>query len=257
LIKEKPHPKVAILLKTKSMRQIAFIIDVHLDEQFPIDNHVDTPKNYETVLSDIKNRGITEVIFGGDIGAASSHKYFFEKLKNLSLSLILGNHDTFEDVKEYFVKDKTKDALYYKTEDAYYQWFFLDSSTETLSETQLDWLQNELDESKELILFVHHPVLGIDTQADRLYPLKNREELQSILLNFDNKVTIFCGHYHMNDEQEFKNIKQYVTQSLSFQLERNAQALVIDNSNFGYRILIIDHKNIETKLVQFQSSQII
>ncbi|MBL7913644.1 MAG: metallophosphoesterase family protein [Bacteroidia bacterium] len=234
------------------MKRIAFITDIHLGEQFPIDNNVNPPKNLETVLSDIENRKINEIIFGGDIGEATSHDYFFEKLKNLNVKLILGNHDKFDKVKDHFNKDKNKDELYYKTEDETYQYIFLDSSSDELSKTQLEWILNELSEQKELVLFVHHPVLEIETKVDKVYPLKNRDELKLILLKFKNNVTIFCGHYHMNDEQEFKNIKQYTTQSLSFQLIINPTEIEIDNLNFGYRIITISTENIKTEIINFK-----
>ncbi len=234
------------------MKRIAFITDIHLDEQFPIDNNVNPRKNFETVLVDIKNRKIDKVIFGGDIGEATAHKYFFEKLQNHSLHLILGNHDKFETVKEHFVKVINKEELYYKIEDENYQYIFLDTSLDELSKTQLKWLQNELSGKKKLILFIHHPILDIETQVDKVYPLKNREELKSVLVNFKNNVTVFCGHYHMNDEQEFKNIKQYTTQSMSFQLEKNAKEILVDNMNFGYRIIDINNNTIKTELINFK-----
>jgi len=234
------------------MKQIAFITDIHLDEQFPIDNNVNPKKNFENILLDIKNRKISELVFGGDIGEPTSHNYFFEKLQNFSVNLILGNHDKFENVKLHYVKNKERKELYYKSEDENYQYIFLDTSVDELSKTQLDWLQKELSENKELILFVHHPILEIETPVDKLYPLKNREELKLVLENFENNVTIFCGHYHMNDDQEFKNIKQYTTQSMSFQLVKNSTEIEVDNSNFGYRIIKISNNRIETEFINFK-----
>lgn len=233
------------------MKQFAFITDIHLDEQFPIDNKVNPTKNFETILADIEKRKITDLIFGGDIGEPTAHNYFFNKLQNFSLNLILGNHDKFENVKGYFSKDRNTQELYYKTEDENFQYIFLDTSDEQLSKPQLEWLKNELTENKALILFIHHPVLEIPTHIDKLYPLKNREELKTVLLNFKKNVTIFCGHYHMNDEQKLKNIKQYTTQSMSFQVVKNATDLEIDNANFGYRIIEIYNDKIETQTVNF------
>jgi 3',5'-cyclic-AMP phosphodiesterase len=66
------------------MKRIAFITDIHLEEQFPIDNGVNPKQNLEIVLNDICNRNITEIIFGGDIGDAKSHQYFFDSLKNFN-----------------------------------------------------------------------------------------------------------------------------------------------------------------------------
>ncbi len=70
------------------MRKIAFITDIHLDEQFPIDNNVIPTKNFETVITDIEKRKINEVIFDGDIGELSAHKCFFDKLQNISLTVL-------------------------------------------------------------------------------------------------------------------------------------------------------------------------
>lgn len=233
------------------MRQIAFITDIHLDEQFPLDNNVNTKRNFEIVIADIEKRRIKEIIFGGDIGEATAHNYFFDNLQNFSSNFILGNHDKFEFVKNHFQKEPTKKELYYKLEDENYQYIFLDTSTDELSKSQLEWLQNELTSNKELILFIHHPVLEIETAVDKLYPLKNRDELKTVLLNFKSNVTIFCGHYHMNDEQEYKNIKQFTTQSMSFQIVKNATDLEIDNLNFGYRIIEINNDTLATQTVNF------
>lgn len=57
----------------------------------------------------------------------------------------------------------------------------------------------------------------------------------------------------MNDEFELENIKQITTQSLSFQLVKNADKIQIDNSNFGYRIIEIHEDKIETHLINFKN----
>lgn len=234
------------------MKRIAFITDIHLDEKFPLENGVTPTQNFETVLADIEQRKISTVIFGGDIGEPTAHKYFFEKLENLSINIILGNHDKFECVNEYFSKDIKREELYYKSEDEKYHYLFLDTSTDELSKTQLAWLQTELIENKDFILFIHHPVLEIDTPVDKVYPLKNRAQLKSVLLNSKKNITIFCGHYHMNDEREFENIKQYTTQSMSFQLVKNATEIEVDNTNFGYRIISLSKDKIETEIITFK-----
>ena len=49
-------------------KKIAYITDIHLDEQLPIDQGVDTRKNWEIILNDVSKKGIKEIIFGGDLG---------------------------------------------------------------------------------------------------------------------------------------------------------------------------------------------
>jgi 3',5'-cyclic-AMP phosphodiesterase len=234
------------------MKRLAFLTDIHLDEQFPIDNNVNPRKNLEVVLADISTQGITELIFGGDIGEATAHDYFFEALKQFSMKLILGNHDKFEEVREHFNPTQNKNEFYYKVEDENYLYLFLDTSSDEISDNQLLWVQSELN-NKTIILFIHHPILPINTPVDKLYPLKNREQLESILLEHKENITVFCGHYHMNDEQKHENIKQFTTQSLSFQLVKNGTEIEIDNKNFGYRIIEIEDGKIETHLINFEN----
>ena len=236
------------------MKQIAFLTDIHLHEHLPVDNDVNPKKNLEIVLDDLSRRNITKIIFGGDIGDATAHPIFFEALKPYSFNLILGNHDHFNQVAGYYRPDKEKAELYYRFEEDDYKYLVLDSSTDEVSEAQLTWLRIELETSKKLLLFIHHPVLAIDTPIDKLYPLKNREQLKSVLIESEKDITIFCGHYHMNDETSYRNIKQIITQALSYQIVKNATDLKVDGSIFGYRIIGIDKDRIDTELINFESS---
>lgn len=57
----------------------------------------------------------------------------------------------------------------------------------------------------------------------------------------------------MNDERDYKNIKQIITHSLSFQIEKEANELIKSSSTFGYRIIEISGKRIKTELVTFRA----
>jgi 3',5'-cyclic-AMP phosphodiesterase len=233
------------------MKLIAFLTDVHLDEQFPLDNNVNPLKNLERAVEDIASRKIEHIVFGGDIGAHTGHQRFFDILKPFSTNLILGNHDKFEEVSPYFNVNVKYDELYYFYDDEKYRFIFLDTSSEKLSHKQLEWLRQKLETNIQVVLFMHHPVIKIDSPVDKLYPLKNRETVQSVLIESGKNITLFCGHYHMYDERTYKNIRQIVTQSLSYQLVKNADEIQIDNTTFGYRIIAFDSDKIETRLVNF------
>jgi 3',5'-cyclic AMP phosphodiesterase CpdA len=235
------------------MKRIAFLTDIHLDEKLPFDHHVDPGNNLKRVLSDLSSRGIKEIVFGGDIGEATSHLEFFKTLKPYSLKLILGNHDKLEEVRAHYRQEGMKDQLYYSYEEDNFKYVFLDSSSEEVSTTQLKWLAEELKASKKMILFIHHPVLPINTPADKHYPLKNREEVKQVLLACEKEVSLFCGHYHMNDECTYRNIKQFTTQSLCFQLVKSADRLEFDHLKFGYRIITIDNETVETGFIAFDT----
>lgn len=236
------------------MKRIAFISDVHLDEPAPQGLHIAPYQNLQIVLADIAQREIKEVVFGGDIGAASAHHSFFVALKPFSVNLILGNHDKYDQVGFFFDKGTESDELYYKDEAETYKSLFLDSSADLISSRQLHWLKQELLVSKDIVLYIHHPVLPIDTPVDRKSPLRNREQLISLLQGHDGQVTVFCGHYHMNDEQVFGNIRQICTQSLAFQLHKESTEISIDGSRFGYRVIEFSENRIDVHVIEFLSS---
>ena len=231
------------------MEKIAFITDIHLDEQFPIDHGIDAKENWRKVIADLKSRKINKIIFGGDIGAETGHDFFFKTLEDFNFKLILGNHDNFHEVSKFYNPNKTHNELYYSIDDQYNRFIFLDTSTEKLSKIQLNWLQENLQTEKCILLFIHHPILEVQTPIDKLFPLKNRNEIKEILEKSKNQVTIFCGHYHMNDERIENNIKQIITQASSYQIEKETDEITIAASRFGYRIIKIEKNLIETELV--------
>lgn len=233
-------------------KQIAFLTDIHLNEQFTKDHSVDAKKHWEQALASLTERNIDTLIFGGDIGDASAHPYFFETLKRFSFQLILGNHDKFGDVARHFNPSLAASELYYATEDETFKYLFLDSSAYAVSAAQLAWLRTALVTTKVPLVFIHHPVLPVNTAIDRIYPLKNRDQVLEVLLASHQDVWLFCGHYHMNDETDYSNIRQIATQALSFQIDKHASELKIDNSTFGYRILRLENRAVETELVTFQ-----
>lgn len=235
------------------MEKIAFITDIHLDDQFPKDVGVDAKNNWKKILNDIHSRNINAIIYGGDIGQASAHPYFFDSLKEFKLSIILGNHDHFQEVESYFKPNLTfdKDELYYSSEADGFKFIFLDSSSHEISSLQLEWLKDQLVTEKRVLLFVHHPVLPVKTVVDTMYPLKNREDVKKILLQSNKKITVVCGHYHMVDDCQEENIHQLLTCAASCQIDKNAQTLELHNDFFGYRLLLLSDSKLETELITF------
>jgi Icc protein len=128
------------------MKRMAFITDIHLDEESVEEIGVDAHKNWNWILEDVRARNINEIIFGGDIGALKSNEYFFKSLALFKLRCILGNHDRFEEVIHHFKPHPAFDRveLYYAEETAFIKFIFLDSSSAEISSTQLNWLKQEL-----------------------------------------------------------------------------------------------------------------
>jgi 3',5'-cyclic-AMP phosphodiesterase len=238
------------------VKSTAFVTDIHLGEQYINEIGVDSQENWKVILNDISSRKIEKIIFGGDIGALSSYKYFFDSLNTLTKnpSIILGNHDSFQEVTKHYEHSfiNGRAELFYCYEENYFKYYFLDSSSSNIGKEQLIWLESELAISKKRkIVFIHHPVLQIQTPIDKEFPLNNREDVKELLIRNKEEIIIFCGHYHMDDTAEDKNIKQYVTPAASYQAVKEAEKLELDAKKFGYRIINFIGNQFNTEIVSF------
>lgn len=232
------------------IKKIAHITDLHLDEDFPFKNPELSRKRFDRVLRDIETEKITHIVCTGDIGENKGIQYFFEQLKSKTLSLTLGNHDTYNKISKYYNvgTDHSSKKIYYNTLETHYKFIYLDSSEGIIDHKQLIWLQKELISSNPIILFIHHPIIGLGLKVDEIGRLKNRDRLTTILTEITNNVTIYCGHYHMESYVTYKNIKQYITPAVSFQIKKNPNDIEIDTSTSGYRIIHIEKNKISSKV---------
>jgi len=232
-------------------KSIAFITDLHVDESFPIDHGIDARSNLKTIIDDITYRKIDDIIYGGDIGEKSSNQWFFDALKAFNLSLVLGNHDYYEEAIKHYQNIDNQNELYYSKELPYFKFIFLDSSSGAISQNQFTWLLASIQTDKNIVIYIHHPILAIDALVDKKYSLKNRDRIKDALLKTQNNVTIFSGHYHFEDETRINNITQYVTPASSYQVVKLPNEIKIDSQSFGYRIIEFNNDSIHTDLIMF------
>lgn len=237
-------------------RRIAHITDLHLDEEFPIRHGIKTRDHLDTILKDIASKGITELICTGDIGEHKGIEYFFEQVKSYNLSLTLGNHDSYSEVYKYFKKGALPHSakLYSSNSEEHLKFIFLDSSDDTIDNKQLAWLSVELSSSKPIIIFIHHPILGLNFMVDEMGSLKNQQEVCALLETAPVHVTIFCGHYHMDSSSTHGNIHQHITPAISFQIEKRPDSMEIDTATFGYRIIELEEEKVSSRVELFKSA---
>lgn len=252
-------------------KTIAYITDIHLGQQVQLENELGSSKmsyrtnpdehkaNFLSILDDIQKREIKEVVFGGDIGLEETNAWFFNTLKKyqFTLLMVLGNHDTFTEVSKHYDNGLTngKDEMNYGYEDKYWKYIYLDSSSNRVSDTQLYWLTQQLNTPKKILLFIHHPVLKIDTPLDQIgAALKGRDELKKILVDSSAEITIFCGHYHMTDATTEKNITQFSSVAGSYQILKESPVVKLDQITFGYRLIQIDADSIKTDTVLLKTN---
>lgn len=235
------------------MKTIAYLNDIHLDEAQPLEHGVKPQENWKRLLDDIASRNVNEVVFGGDIGGKNAYPWFFASLNPWgdNFRLLIGNHDNYDEAIKYYTSPllNNHSELYYSYEDDYAKYIVLDSSTTWISPVQLEWFNQGLLTYKRIVLFIHHPVLAVDTPVDRLYPLKNRAQVKDMLLMCHNEISIFCAHYHMPDTQTYHNIKQYITPAASYQIKKQAADIEVDTGHYGYRLINIDEERITSKII--------
>lgn len=233
------------------MKRIAQITDIHLMEEWSAKHGADTDTNLKLLLQDVGARGIRDVIFTGDIGAPESHERFFALLKDFHYTVIPGNHDRFDEIRQHYYPEylHTKNEMFHSTEDEFFKYIFLDSSSDSISDIQLRWLQDELVTTKHVLLFVHHPVLQVLTAVDFKYPLRNRDTVKDVLVGSGRDITVFCGHYHTDDFTKEENITQFVTPAASVQMEKNPFEIVIHSRYYGYRIIELEEGKVRTQVV--------
>ena len=82
------------------------------------------------------------------------NKWFFESLQNYNVAITLGNHDYFDEVVNYHSIEiaKNQTELYYSQEYNYYKFLFLDSSSGSISQEQLNWFKKELLTKKHCLM---------------------------------------------------------------------------------------------------------
>ncbi|RFB78351.1 metallophosphoesterase family protein [Methylovirgula sp. 4M-Z18] len=249
------------------MRKFAHFTDAHLGQQLIAGGNITATKmpyaddplahreNFQTVLRDLAARRIEDIVFGGDIGTPLANAYFFECVSrtNVRLHLILGNHDTYAQVKPFYSLETAGDGdeLFYARESPPFRFIFMDSSANAVSERQLSWLQEQLETDRQIIVFIHHPILDVGTPLDRSSAaLQGRESVKLLLQQAKSDVTVFAGHYHMDVETVEGRIRQFLTPAVSYQIGRdNAET---DTRIFGYRLIELGSAGLATEVVTFR-----
>lgn len=232
------------------MDKIAFITDLHLLEKNVEKKGVDTVQNWKKVMNDVKAKGISKVILGGDLGEKESLEILFDDLQNFEFKYILGNHDSIKNYKKFDPRTEGKDELFYTAEINDRNCIFLDTSSYKLRKDQQEFLEEWLVGAVNPVIFIHHAVLNIGTWMDKEHPLKNREKVEETINASGKKVTLICGHYHQFHEKSSEFIRQIIAPAVSYQIPygENYQK---DASTFGYLILDFAENNVHVEKVMF------
>lgn len=234
------------------------LTDLHYTDKGEKSFDVDTPHNLQFLIDKISHEQFDELIITGDLAFRMGTDSIYENIKkslnsiHQPITVISGNHDNPCLLNKYFhtpTESSNKDELYFSRTIENYLTLFLDTSNETLSEGQLNWIDTQLrNNTKNCIVFMHHPpVLCGVKYMDKKYPLQNINELQNIILKYKNtKFHFFCGHYHAIRSYYHKNQNIHVSPSAFYVLNQNADSFDIESYQIGYRKIFISPDSIAT-----------
>jgi Icc protein len=239
--------------------RIIQLTDLHLGREGDDSHGVDVRKNFLNLLEKIPAYDADELIITGDLclnkGDATVYKWIYEQLEPLGLPVrvISGNHDESSLLAKAFgLKPflRRKELFYLRTETPV-PIFYLDTAKGRVSKQQLSWLEEEIPKCIDpIILFMHHPPLlaGVP-YMDRKYALKNREDLQQILLTHSDLIHIYCGHYHVEKLLSYYNLLVHITPSTYFQMNQFQEDFAIDHHRIGFRVIDLLPNQIRSTVV--------
>lgn len=179
---------------------------------------------FVVVLGDLH----TFVNFDVDCASIRGIKEIFQALE-LPVYYVLGNHDIVNLTKEKFRNILGIDCEYTSFNFGNYHFVLLDAQDETIggnegniSESQLRWLRNDLENtSKKTVIFSHQALDKQDLMQNIRFKdspssafVKNKDKVREILDNSRKVIAVFNGHVHWNNMQIINNIPYFSIHSL-------------------------------------------
>jgi hypothetical protein len=148
----------------------------------------------------IKTRQIRFVIFGGDLtylGEECEYSNFISHTESLTVPTYpsLGNHDIYNGGWSYYWRYLGPSVYSFNGGNA--KFVVIDSAGGKIGESQMEWIQDQLRNNKQPLLFVisHMPIYG---NSYGVYEFPETEEKQQLIELFEKYKVDFVlqGHYH-------------------------------------------------------------
>ena len=126
-----------------------------------------------------------------------------------------------------------------------------------LSQYQLDWLEEKLQEYQEhyaLIVLHHHLVSTRSAWLDQ-HNLRNANELVQVLAKYDNVRAILHGHIHQQVDTQWNGYQLICTPSTCIQFKPDHNAFTLDTLQPGWReITLYANGTIQTQVKRIQGA---
>ncbi len=227
--------------------RIIQVTDLHIGKKDEDTYGVDVRNNFLAIVSELQKYRPDCLVVSGDlcfnVGEPEVYTWVKEELEKMEtpFHIIGGNHDDVSMIQQIFgqAPSVSREERYYSSDWASYKTLFLDTSSGSISEAQMKWIKQQVEETdKKLLVFLHHPPVKAGVPyMDTNYSLREMEKLQSVFFNHSAEVYAFCGHYHV-DRMIFKNnLTTFITPSCFFQINPHFEQFKVDHYNIGFRII--------------------
>lgn len=140
--------------------------------------------------------------------------------------MVAGNHDDRGMMRNaFFLEGHNQEAIkgVVQVKDRYF--IFLDSSSGFVDDEQVNWLAKALGQYPQCDIVIHHPPMKMGVRfMDGNYPLRNTENLLSVLRTDGRHRRVFCGHYHTGRMMTHQNLSIHLCPPTSFFIDPDADS---------------------------------
>lgn len=239
--------------------RIVQITDLHIGLAGEATFDTDVRANFLQMCRKIRELSPDYVVISGDLCYQEADPIIYAWIRqqldtlDITYDLISGNHDDPVMLAQAFHIEHllVEDALYYERQLEGAPYLFLDTTTGVVSHKQLQWLGSKLKQQiGHLIIFMHHPpVLAGVPHMDQNYPLINRDDVLELLLEYPDRIDIFCGHYHVSKTISVGNVNVHITPSNFFQIDESTADFAVDHQRPGLREIEVSEDYLRHRVI--------
>lgn len=239
--------------------RIIQVTDLHVGLANEATFDVDVRANFLGICQKIRELSPDYLVVSGDLCFDKADREIYRWLKKhldsleITYDLLSGNHDDPGIMAEIFEREHLlqNGTLYYQRQLEGFPYLFLDTTTGIVGKEQLKWLQEALNlQTGPVVIFMHHPPLlaGVP-HMDRNYSLKNRDEVMEILLDYDKRIDVFCGHYHVDKTLSVEHLNVHITPSCFFQIDPYKEEFAVDHYRPALREIEVNENRLSHSLI--------
>ena len=173
---------------------------------------------------------------------------------------LAGNHDDYVLMQQIFNTPQInccKQTCFEKWQIIMLNSQVIGSEKGRLAQSELDFLENSLQEKRELftVIALHHNCLPTNSAWLDTMQIENSEEFLKRVARYSNVRVITNGHIHQEMDEKIGDVSVFGTPSTCFQFSLNSADFCIDKMPPGYRIIdLYDDGSVSTTVKRIDTT---